>query len=324
MECNKLISVVLPVYNCELYIKEAVLSILNQSYTKFELIVVNDGSTDSTLEILNSFADERLKIITQNNEGIVRALNKGLELCNGDYIARQDADDISYPDRLQKQLEFLEKNKEIYILGSWAEIINDKSELKGVLKHHTKVNELRFWSIFDTYFVHSTIMFRKEIIEYIGNYKGGKHIFEDFNLWSRILRFYKGTNLPCILLKYRELNTGISKSTSNFKERIINQRIENLLFYNPNINLRILFLLSNYQFGLQKLHSLKELKELKLTLLNINKVNFENDLNNINFINEILNSYTFFVLHKKKDFYRTILRMIDKIYIHIVKWTTKY
>ena len=108
----------MPVYNGEKYLQEAIESILNQTFKDFEFIIINDGSTDKTLEIIKSFTDPRIKLITQENRGIIYSLNKGITESRGKYIARMDADDISLPERLEKEYRFLEQNPNYGIVGT--------------------------------------------------------------------------------------------------------------------------------------------------------------------------------------------------------------
>lgn len=130
------ISVILPVYNNEKTIAAAMRSIFNQSYTDFELIVINDGSSDRTAEILNSFQDQRLRVIGDGkNMGLPRRLNQGIDLARGQYIARMDADDISFPERLEKQVSYLESHGNIDLLATRAVTFNDRKELMGMLPY---------------------------------------------------------------------------------------------------------------------------------------------------------------------------------------------
>ncbi len=120
------ISVVLPVYNSEKYIAEAVQSILDQTFTDFELLIINDASTDGTLQILESFKDDRLKIINNpTNLKVVKSLNKGLELAQGEFIARMDADDIAYPQRFEKQIAYFKKYPQVDVCGTWVQAFGD-------------------------------------------------------------------------------------------------------------------------------------------------------------------------------------------------------
>jgi glycosyltransferase involved in cell wall biosynthesis len=213
-----LVSVILPVYNAEPFLKEAMESILQQSYPNFEFIIINDGSKDNSEKTILSFNDPRIKYHLQENKGLGATLNIALDLCKGKYIARQDQDDISYKDRFKKQVEFLEKNDRVQLVGTRARIFQDNS---GVVKYHehaTHPVDLKFDLLFDNPFVHSSVMFRKSVIDEVGGYNPDRKLYEDYNLWSRFS--YKGdlANLPEILLDYRHHEGGLSSNTTNFKE----------------------------------------------------------------------------------------------------------
>ena len=127
---NPKVTVLMSVYNGEKYLQEAIDSILEQTFKDFEFLIINDGSTDKTGEILESYHDLRIKIINnEKNIGLTKSLNKGLKLARGEYIARQDADDISMPERLEKEVEFLETHQDYAVVGAFAKIINKNSEI---------------------------------------------------------------------------------------------------------------------------------------------------------------------------------------------------
>lgn len=114
------ISVIMSVYNGEKYLREAIDSILNQTFTHFEFIIVNDGSTDKSLNIIKSYNGSRIILVQQENKGLAAALNEGIKIAKGKYIAMMDADDISLPTRLEKQIQFMEAHPEYVAIGSWA------------------------------------------------------------------------------------------------------------------------------------------------------------------------------------------------------------
>jgi glycosyltransferase involved in cell wall biosynthesis len=123
------VSVVMSVYNGEKYLCEAIDSILNQTFENFEFLIVNDGSTDRTLEILQSYRDPRIKVINnERNIGLTASLNKGLKIAKGEYVARMDADDVSFPHRLEQQKAFLDRNPRVAMVGSWAEVIDESGK----------------------------------------------------------------------------------------------------------------------------------------------------------------------------------------------------
>ena len=129
------ISVLMPVYNGERFLKEAIEGVLNQSYKDFEFLILDDGSVDNSIKIAESFSDLRIKIIKLSHGGIVKALNEGLKISKGEYVVRVDADDISLSERFQKLLNYVEKNSEVAVCGSWAISINEKGEYTGEMKY---------------------------------------------------------------------------------------------------------------------------------------------------------------------------------------------
>ena len=139
---NPLVTVLMPVYNGEKYLKEAIESILNQTFKDFEFLIINDGSTDNSVKIIQSFNDLRIRLIhNESNIGLIKTLNKGLKLSNGKYIARMDCDDVSLPKRLSVQINFMEKHPEIGVCGSWVKIIG--LEQKFINKYPQKHEEAR-------------------------------------------------------------------------------------------------------------------------------------------------------------------------------------
>jgi glycosyltransferase involved in cell wall biosynthesis len=207
---NPLISVIMPVYNSEEYVEEAIYSILNQSFTDFEFIIINDGSTDTSEDIVLKFLDDRIiyhKFPT--NKGIVEALNFGLSIAKGQYIARMDADDISLPTRLECQLRILEKNHDVIVCG--AQMLE-----MGTLKKITyPVNNNDIRDAFLTYnpIAHPVVMFRiyslrSNHLKYTNDY----YPAEDYHLWSQL--FFNGQfyNSPEVLLLYRVHANSISQS----------------------------------------------------------------------------------------------------------------
>ena len=232
---QNLISVILPVYNAGKFLSASIESILNQTHRNFELIILNDGSTDESEQIVKSFNDPRIRYFEHPNMGLANTLNKGIALSAGEFIARQDNDDISYPDRLKLQLDFLKNNPQFAIVGSHARIVNENGIDTGRKHTHPlKSCHLKFDLVFDNPFVHSSVMFRKQLIQDTGNYISDSNFFEDHNLWSRVSRNFKVANIPEILLDYREVSTGMSKSAKTYSDKVIFQTIENLNYYLPN------------------------------------------------------------------------------------------
>ena len=213
------ISVLMPVYNGEKFLREAIESVLNQSYKDFEFLILDDGSTDNSIKISESFSDPRIKIIKLNHSGIVKALNEGLKLSKGEYIVRADADDISLPQRFEKLLKFMEENKDTAVCGSWATSINEREEYIGEMNYPpVNAKEIKNYALLHNPFIHPSVIICKEALGEIGGYRNFKHN-EDYELWTRILYKYNGHNLPEPLLKYRIHQNQITKK-KNFEMRI--------------------------------------------------------------------------------------------------------
>ena len=198
------VSVLLPVFNADAFLREAVESILAQSYTNFELLAINDGSTDHSREILASFSDKRLKIIDNDgNQGLVYTLNLGIKLARGVYIARMDADDIALPERLALQIRFLDETPNVVLIGGQAEFIDSNSK-SFMLCQLPQTHDEIITKIFSANcFVHPSVMFRANVISNLGGYREEALHAEDYDLWLRIIEHYDVANLAEILVQYR-------------------------------------------------------------------------------------------------------------------------
>lgn len=199
-----LISVIMPVYNGMPFLKQAVESILEQSYKNFELIIVDDKSTDSSLSFAKKIKDKRVKIIRNlKNLGIANSLNIAITSSKGNYIARMDSDDISLPERLEKQLKFLQKNKSISICGSFAYLINDKGETIGTKKYPVKNKDLKKALNFYSPIIHPTFFGRTTFFKELSGYNPAFEYAEDYEFLVRSRVRYKMANVPEYLLKWR-------------------------------------------------------------------------------------------------------------------------
>ena len=199
MTQTHLISVLMPVYNTkEEYLRTSIESILNQTFTDFEFIIVNDGSTNNAEEVILSYKDNRIKYVKQEKQGIVGALNNAWSKASGKYIARMDSDDIAYPERFAKQVNFLEESPEYSLVGSWAKIIPSKNIIK--LPQDIKIMDL----LADCMFIHPSIMFNKADFEKFNlQYETGFEYAEDYCLYANAVKHLKMTNLQEVLLDYR-------------------------------------------------------------------------------------------------------------------------
>lgn len=208
------ISVILPVYNAQSYLRESIESILTQSFEDFELIMINDGSTDDSLLIMESYTDQRIQIINQSNAGLPISLNRAIAIAQGQYLARQDADDISLPERFAKQVAYLDTHPQCALLGTWAQILVEKTPTNRSLSHPHLNGDIQLKLLFFNCFVHSSVMIRKSALEVSGLYPEEQEKFppEDYDLWLRIAKYWEVANLPEVLLQYRELPNSISRS----------------------------------------------------------------------------------------------------------------
>lgn len=207
------VSVILPVYNGEPYLKDAVESILTQEFSNFELIAINDGSTDGSVEVLESFRDSRVKIVNQANRGLALTLRRGVEMACGEYVARQDQDDLSLPSRFTKQLAFMDAHPKCGAVGTWSVILKDGQLTHRGHSHPTGNGRMQVMSLFDSYFVHSSVMLRRSMVLAADSYPTApdRNPPEDFDLWSRMSRNCEFSNLPEPLIHYRELAGSISR-----------------------------------------------------------------------------------------------------------------
>ena len=224
-------SVVLPVYNCPRYVGQAIECILNQTFADFELIVIDDGSTDETPSVLKRYTDPRIRHISQANRGLAGTLNRGIERSRGRYVARQDQDDVSFPERLAKQVAFLDAHPGCALVGTWAEIWRDDEKTHRVHAHPSDSARLKFELLLNNPFVHSSVMIRKAALDRVGGYSTdrSRQPPEDYELWSRIARSYEVANIPEILHVYREVGTSMSRvGPSPFLDHLVTICAENI------------------------------------------------------------------------------------------------
>ncbi|MBK9485544.1 MAG: glycosyltransferase [Chitinophagaceae bacterium] len=194
----------MPAYNVAKYITKAINSVLAQTFTDFELLIINDGSTDDTEKIVRSFSDDRIRLINQTNQGVAAALNIGMLNARADLVARFDADDICLPERLIVQYNFLNDNPEYIIVGSDADYIdmNEEYVFTYSMPAHAN-NEIQGLPVNKCPFIHSAVLFRKKFILQAGGYNIEACAFEDHILWAKSIRLGKTCNLQQVLLQVR-------------------------------------------------------------------------------------------------------------------------
>jgi glycosyltransferase involved in cell wall biosynthesis len=257
----------LPVYNGGKTIREAVSSILGQTFLNYEFIIINDGSTDKTGEILASFTDRRIRLLNQENRGLVASLNRGIQESRGKYIARMDADDIALPERFARQIDFLERNPTVGVVGTATQVVYSDGT-KALRRRPLDTAAIKKNVVRICPFSHSSVMIRRKVLDRVGLYDSAKDgskclLVEDYDLWVRILAAgYDMGNLPEVLMiNYRDSNS-IMRSRSlkkNLKQRILsrNDIIKRLnlsyLAYLNIIPIIFLSLLNHYNVKLDRI-----------------------------------------------------------------------
>lgn len=215
-----LISVIMPAYNAEAYISEAISSILNQTYSNFEFIIIDDGSTDRTASIISKYAqkDNRIKVITLRvNRGLAYALNRGLDAAHGTYIARMDADDISLPTRFEQQIAYLKKHKNVVAVGGQAELINKKGRIIGLKSFPDDPKQL-YKLMFEAMPIQHPILMTYAKYMKQSRYEN-KTTAEDVSMFFKLLRFGDFGNIQNVIFQYRVHSD--SNSLKNLKKTFI-------------------------------------------------------------------------------------------------------
>ena len=199
------VSIILSVYNGERYLRQAMDSILNQTFTDFEFIIVDDGSTDETAAILKSSPDPRIvRLVHSTNQGLIASLNDGLSIASGQFIARIDADDISLPNRLEEQVRIFKTDPQLVIVGSYSHRIDETGKQIKIVPKPLSDTAIRWTLLFECPFVNSAVMIRKDALHRNGlRYDKDRLYAEDYDLWSKLLLYGKGRNSDQPLVKRR-------------------------------------------------------------------------------------------------------------------------
>ncbi len=234
---NPKVTILMPVYNGENYLREAIDSILNQTLTDFEFLIINDGSTDLSEEIIRSYTDPRTRLVNNEiNLGLIETLNKGIELSRGKYIARMDCDDISLPERLEKQFNFMEKYQEVGICGTWVETFGEVSG--EIWDYPSDYFEIQARLLFESVLAHPSVMIRTELLKKNGLKYNLSYIHaEDYALWQRCSFCFPVNNIPEVLVKYRITSTSVSRTNSQEQKKTVEKiYIESLKMLGLNVN----------------------------------------------------------------------------------------
>ncbi len=246
-----MVSVVMPVFNGEKFLKMAIESILNQTYTDFEFVIINDGSTDTSAEIVKSYSDNRIRFLeNEGNKGIFYTRNRLFEEAKGKYIAILDCDDYAEPTRLEKQVNFLDKNNEFGLVGSWITLIDEENTVKGAWNLEYRPERIPAKLLFFNQFAQSSIMMRKQFADL--KYREEYPPVEDYDLWVRISYKTRVTNLAESLVKYRIHDQNISHTQAEKAEKnvlkIYKNQLKELGIYANEYDLQIHKKVGNMNF----------------------------------------------------------------------------
>ncbi len=230
------ISVLMTVYNAEKFLKESINSIKNQTYKNWELIIIDDFSSDKSLSKIKELKNKKIKLYSlKKHIGRTSALNYGLKKVSGDFIAIHDADDIAHKERLKIEIEFLKKNKKVYLVGSWYRVINSEGKFIEYVKTNTEEKKIYENMVVNNVFCHTSVMFKSEILKKIGKYPENLVYSQDYGFILKTMR----VRIPRIIPKYLTTSRRHRKSmTYNpvLKKFIIKDKIKILLYSSKNFN----------------------------------------------------------------------------------------
>jgi glycosyltransferase involved in cell wall biosynthesis len=227
---SKVVSIILPVFNASKFLKEAIDSILSQSYTDYELIIINDGSTDNSKDIIQNYKDSRIRYFSQENSGVASTLNKGISLANGKYVWRHDADDISLPDKLEKQVNFLLANPEYDLCATQIAFMTESGKIAHKFKMpNDSLFKNEFLHVdrcqFNPYspIIHATVLVRTSSLQKLGGFREDFITSEDIDLWLRLLEH---SNLGVIqeVLYYVRMNSKSATQVHGWKNRFFKEK----------------------------------------------------------------------------------------------------
>jgi glycosyltransferase involved in cell wall biosynthesis len=223
------VTVLMAVHDGERHLRESVESILRQTYSGLELLVVDDASTDSSRSIVESYGDPRVRVlVNERNLGLTASLNRGLEEARGRYVARQDADDVSEPSRLERQVELLERRPDLALVASHYRRIDDEGRHGGDRFVPTSPLDIRWRLLFLNAFAHSSVTFRLDEVRALGGFDERFRYAQDYELWSRLARSHQLTAVPEILVSYRRSSESLTATFDRAGEEIREISGENL------------------------------------------------------------------------------------------------
>ena len=300
-----LVSVLMPAYNAEKFIAEAIQSVLDQTYPKFELIIIDDGSSDQTAPIVSTFKDPRIRFFkNNNNKGLIQTLNDGFLHCTGRYIARMDADDICDRRRFEMQVNYMQKHPKCGICGTWARRIDQKNQKNGRIKNPVSNKIIRVSLLFTPPIIHPSVMIQSSLVKKFQYSEDAMHI-EDYDLWIRIskntqVEFH---NIPRYLMNYRWHHSNVSVLNDDFqynkKKSLIAEYLKQL-FPDEVINLDLHLATFNlYRFD-KKLKSEYSENEVKYWLEKLSVLNIEkNQFNSFAMDSFLLSRWMVYCIHNR-------------------------
>ena len=224
------LTVLMPVYNASPYLREAMDSILQQTFSEFEFLIIDDGSTDESVSIIEKYNDPRIRFLkNERNIGISATLNKGIEIANCELIARMDADDISYPERLQKQFDYMTSHPDCALLSTWARVITHEKKFVRLEKYRS--NFYHYNLTFECWMYHPTVLFRRKPVVDVGMYS--MPYSEDYDLFWKLSMKYPIYNLAEALVDYRLSPTSLNTVTKKVEYDIANEQnvLRNIRYY---------------------------------------------------------------------------------------------
>lgn len=294
MDLNKKVTVLMPVYNAEKFLHSAIESILSQSFKDFDLLIIDDGSTDSSYSIIHSFNDSRIQYLkNEQNVGIVDTLNKGLDMIASSYIVRMDSDDWAYPNRIEKQVAFMDQHPKIAISGTSIQKFNENRNLK-IINVKTDPQDIKTQLLFDNALMHPTVIMRNSVLNQSNYRYNNEHIaMEDFGLWQNVSLKHELGNLSDVLLKYRVNNEGISQQAKK-DERKRDQAFINVYKHffsllNISLNNEELTVYRKFLSGKGNIRDKEWIKEVNSVLQKVN--NHLNDSFNQHYFRNKLSQY---------------------------------
>jgi glycosyltransferase involved in cell wall biosynthesis len=300
-----ILSVILPVYNAELYLEDCLKSILNQTYKNYEIIIINDGSTDKSSKIIKEYSNYfyNVKIITRENKGLVYSLNQGIRESTGFYIVRMDADDICTKNRFETQVSFMEANSHVDICGSWVNFFNKTLKDETIWKTPKSSNDIELYLLFGSALAHPSVIMKSSIFKIHNEWYNHEYrALEDYELWTRLSGEYCFQNVQAKLLYYRRHNESVTVT-----EKTVNS--DNRLILKNSIRTRYFKKFSNHKLSSERLSFLEVLGDNNKIIL---KSRISLLANSISLFFLLLYNTTFSKISVFKYFFKLFIKILLK------------